>query len=209
MALYHQKFHGLESEQFTKILNGLMCGTPAQTLAREIQQPPPKGWGMMQDVSEKTLAQQLNRLRLDAAAGAFGDEIAQKIVENRSPRPQLTLLKNVSVPVLQRLEEVSEAKRVLVLTLLEKATAEKRTFTSVNEAVEGYRKLLLDLQKLRFDLGLDEFKGPVGSTTVKGATQTTTFPDGMSVQKQVYEAVTTIEKIFDARKIPQSVSTPD
>ena len=44
---------------------------------------------------------------------------------------------------------------------------------------------------------------------MKGASQTTTFPDGSSVQKQVFEAVTTVEQILNARKIPHLIAGGD
>jgi hypothetical protein len=53
---------------------------------------------------------------------------------------------------------VVEAQRTLVLVLLEKATKEQRTFTSVNDAVNNYRQILLDLGD-SFQDGVDEFKG--------------------------------------------------
>jgi hypothetical protein len=41
---------------------------------------------------------------------------------------------------------------------------------------------------------------------MRGVSQTTTLPDGSSVQKQIFEAINTIEQIFDARHIPKEVS---
>ena len=199
-----ERLQALGEDKFRKILNGLLRGETAIAVARIIQQQPPDGWGLFQDVAEKTLMQQLNRLRLAAGTGIFGATEAKRLAT--LGKPHVDRLSQISVPVLARVEEVSEAQRTLVLVLLEKATAEKRTFTSVNDAVNNYRQTLLDIQKLRFDMGLDEFKGPTSMTTVRGATQTTTFPDGMSVQKQVFEAVNTIEQIFNARRIPHPVS---
>jgi hypothetical protein len=194
----------LGDEKFTKIVNLLTRGQPCKSVARSIQQPPPAGWGDMQDVKETALMQQLSRLRQAAAEGAYGAK-ASKTLLAVAGKPHIDRLAHVSVQVLSRMEELSEAQRTLVLVLLEKATEDKKSSVSTNEAVDNYRKVLLDLQEIRFKLGLDEFKGPV-SATLRGASQTTTFPDGMSVQKQIFEAVTTIEQIFDARRIPQSIA---
>jgi hypothetical protein len=201
-----ERLQELGDEKFGKILNLLMRGEPAMTLAREIQAPPPKGWGLFQDVAEKTLTQQLNRLRLAAAEGAFGRKMAKSIEAGH--KPQIKMLERVSVHVLARLEDLSDIQRDRVLALVEK---EKNMplpigamLTATNAVFNDYRQLLLDIQKVRFDLGLDEFKGPVGQhISMRGAAQTHMFPDGTSIQKQVFEAVTTIEQIFDARKIPQ------
>lgn len=198
------ELQALGEEKFTKILNALMRGEHCKALARTIQQPPPNGWGEMQKTSEGALMAQLNRLRHSAASGIFGAQEAKRL--QTLGKPLITRLDAISVPVLARIEEASEKQRELVMVLLNKAIKEERTYKSVNDAVNNYRQTLLDIQKLRFEIGLDEYKGPIGSSSaVKGFKETTTFPDGMSVQKQVFEAVNVIEKIFDQRNIPQVV----
>lgn len=195
------KLQRLGEEKFTKILNALMRGDSCRKVSRMIQQAPPAGWGDLPDMGEEALAQSLNRLRAVSAEGAYGKDAAKRILAVH--KPHVDRLAHVSVRVLERMEELSEKKRGLVNALLDKATHDVMTYKSVNDAVDVYRQILLDVQKLRFDLGLDEFKGPVGGTTsIKGAIQTTTFPDGMSVQKQVFEAVSVVEEIFNARRVP-------
>jgi hypothetical protein len=154
-------------------------------------------------MSEKTLTRQLTRLRIHAAEGAYGPEVAKLIAAGATP--QVRLLENVSTPVIARLEEMAQIQRDRVMKLVEKEEKWNTTMPIMNDVLESYRKMLLDLQKVRFDLGLDEFKGPVGVTTVRGAAQTTTLPDGTSIQKQVFEAITMVDQIFDARKIPRIV----
>lgn len=194
-----ERLQALGEERFTKILNQLQRGEPAMALARTIQLHPPEGWGLFQDVAEKTLTQQLNRLREAAAEGLFGSRTAKAIAIHGAAR--IKRLESVSVRALDRLEELAEQQRTLAFTLIDKAIQDKRSFTSTNEAIEGYHKVLLSIQKIRFELGLDEYKGPTAA--IKGASSTTTFPDGTSIHKQVFEAVDTIERIFDARKIPR------
>jgi hypothetical protein len=181
----------------------LMRGKPAMSVARILQQAPPDGWGLFQKMSEKTLTRQLTRLRIHAAEGAYGPEVAKLIAAGATP--QVRLLENVSTPVIARLEEMAQIQRDRVMKLVEKEEKWNTTMPIMNDVLESYRKMLLDLQKVRFDLGLDEFKGPVGVTTVRGAAQTTTLPDGTSIQKQVFEAITMVDQIFDARKIPRIV----
>lgn len=194
-----ERLQDLGEEKFGKILNLLMRGEPAMGLARTIQQAPPQGWGEFQDVAEKTLTQQLNRLRHVAARGAFGKNAAKAIIAGATPH--IDKLAHISVQALDRIEILSEKQHTLVMVLLDKAIEEKRTFKSVNDAVNNYRQTLLDIQKMRFDLGLDEWKGPI-SQTVRGAIQNTTLPDGTLIQKAVFEAVRTVEQIFDQRQIP-------
>jgi hypothetical protein len=198
-----ERLQTLGEEEFQKILNLLMRGEPAMHVARTIQQE----WHQFQDVAEKTLCQQLNRLRLAAAEGAFGMKAAKKIAEGATP--QIRMLKDVSVGTLVRLEELSEIQKHRVLALVEK---EKNMplpigamLTATNMVFTDYKQLLLDIQKVRFDLGLDEFKGPTSHSIhhVKGGVVSAQLPDGTNVQKQVFEAVQAIEAVFDQRKIPE------
>lgn len=193
------RLQALGQEKFTAILNGLMRGENAAALARMIQQD----WNEFSDVAEKTLTQQLNRLRQAAAEGAFGKKVAAQIVKGATP--QIKLLEGVSQSSVERMEELAAIQRGRVLSLVEK---EKNMplpvgvmLTATNAVFNDYSKLLQDIQKVRFDLGLDEFRGVV--STFKGAAMTVTQPDGSSVHKQVFEAVTTLEEIFAKRKIPQ------
>lgn len=196
------RLHAMGKERFHKVLNALMHGETSRTLARQIQLQPPEGWGLFQGVSERTLAQQLNRLRLAAAEGAYGPEVAKQIAAGNISHVEI--LKDISICALERIEEVADIQRNRLLAQVEKEKITKHVLVTTNDIVAEYRKVLMDLQKLRFDLGLDEFKGPVGSSmTLRGGSVTQTFPDGMSVQKQIFEAVNTVEQIFDVRKIPQ------
>lgn len=203
-----ERLQNLGDEKFSKILNLLMRGEPAMALARQIQQAPPTGWGEFQDVAEKTLTQQLNRLRFAAAEGMFGKKIAKKIQDDNSATPQIRMLKDVSVRVLDRLEELSDVQRQRVLDLVEK---EKKMplpigamLQATNAVFTDYKDLLLSIQKIRFDMGLDEFRGPVSQQIhhVKGAAITQQLADGTTIQRQVFEAVTTLEQIFNERQIP-------
>ena len=213
------RLQALGEEKFHKIINLLMRGESATRVARMLQQQPPEGWGLFQNFAEASLVHQLNRLRLAAAEGLYGKAVAKRIAEGSTP--QVKLLENVSIRVLDRMEELSliQRDRIKMLVEREQASMQPAPSTGVsnlkivapinskmvmatNAALDDYRKLLLDLQKIRFDLGLDEFKGPIGGMTIRGVSQTTTSPDGMSVQRQVFEAVSTVERILDTRKIP-------
>lgn len=219
-----ERLQRLGAEKFDKVMNLLMRGEKIIRIAREIQAQPPTGWGLLQDMGEKALMQQLFRLRVGIAEGSYGKRMARQIADGH--QPHIRMLEKVSVRALDRMEELSELQRDRVLALVEKEKSSliplvsyskgqatdkqllnpqeyRHLLTQTNLVFSDYRQVLLDIQKMRFDLGLDEFKGPLPGMALKGATQTTTFPDGMSVQKQVFEAVATVERVFSARKIPQ------
>ena len=114
------------------------------------------------------------------------------------------------------MEELSEWQRSRAQALMEKEAEHllpqisakmapqeyRHILTQTNAVFTDYRDTLVVLQDIRFKLGLDEFKGPV--STVKGAVQKTDYPDGSSVQKQVFEAISVVEDIFDTRRIPKT-----
>ncbi len=63
--------------------------------------------------------------------------------------------------------------------------------SSLDALINDTRDLLLSIQKIKFDLGLDEYKGVVPG--VKTAATSVTRPD---IQRQVFEAIEVMEDIF-------------
>lgn len=194
-----ERLQQLGEDRFQKILNDLMRGVAAMAVARMIQQE----WGEFQDVGEKTLTQQVNRLRKAAAEGMFGKKLAKQVEVLGTPH--IAALQGISVSVLDRLEEICDLQQKRVKDLLEKegklpvpiaALAQQTT-----NAISTYKDTLKDVQKIRFDLGLDELKAPVPMMGMRGSMSSTTLPDGTHIQKQVFEAVQVMEEIFSARKI--------
>lgn len=203
------RLQDLGPERFQLILNALMRGKPAMALARQIQQE----WGAFQDVQEKTLTQQLNRLRLAAATGAFGPKVAEKIAEGA--QPQIPMLQGVSLSALVRMEELADIQRERMLELVKKeklnlvfVQGKKMVMPlqTMGDVFNNYKDVLKDIQKMRFDLGLDEFKGQ--TTGLRGTSASLTLPDGTMLQKQVIEAVGAMEEVFNRRQIPKVVQMP-
>ena len=226
-----ERLQQLGQIKFTRILNALMRGEPAMTLARQIRTE----WGDFGDVAEKSLTQQLSRLRLAASEGMFGEKVAAEIVKGAIP--QIKALEGVTSEVLTRMEEVANLQRQRVLMLVNHerecftqdktmvpAQKGKVTFltsfkkdttklvpvpiTSTNSVVNDYAQLLQDIQKIRFDLGLDEFKGVIPGMRIAAASSSEIRADGSTTQKQVFEAITTLETIFDRRKVPYLTEMP-
>ena len=76
--------------------------------------------------------------------------------------------------------------------------------SSLNSVINDYRDLLLSIQKIKFDLGLDEYKGVIPG--VKATATSLTRPDGLKIQQQVFEAIEVVEDIFLRRGIYPQVS---
>ena len=68
----------------------------------------------------------------------------------------------------------------------------------LNKIVNDYRHLLLDLQKVRFDLGLDEYKR--GFPTVTASAASVTASDRATTDEQVLDALATLDEILAGRR---------
>ena len=212
---------GLGPEKFDQIVNLLLRGEPALKLARQMLAPPPDGWGVFEGMAENTLEQQLKRMRHAISKGFFNPRRAKALAEGGANRT-LPILQQISVRVLDRLEELAEVQRDRVFELREKEKANllpqvsakmapqeyRHLLTQTNAVLSDYRQTLLDLQEVRFKLGMDELHTPSTQVNLKGATSMTTYPDGMSVQKQIFEAVSTVERVLNARRIRPHIPEP-
>lgn len=190
------RLQGLGEARFTKIRNELLRGIPAMALARTIQME----WGEFTDVAEKSLTQQLNRLRIAMEEEAFGEETADSL-ERSSPRVRVNILgKEGTLNPLEEMEDIIRKQKRRIKRFLDKEEASNNAIPILNEIIKDQFKMIQDYQKARFDLGIDEFQGVIpGMKTISASA---TLPDGTTIQKSVYEAVNLAEKIL-AGKSPQ------
>jgi hypothetical protein len=184
-----ERFSGLGREKFQKIVNELTRGIPAQTVARLVHQ-----WGDAQDVREETLAKQLKRLHTAITNGAFGGDLAQQAKEKAIVR--IMWLHGSTLNCLDALIEVAIVQRTRVLTLYEHEQASGKHIAGLNAVINDYRDLLVAIQKVKFDLGLDEFKRGI---PVRASETSVTSPDGVTVRRQVLEAYSTLEEVITRR----------
>jgi hypothetical protein len=183
----------LGKDKFQKIVNELMRGTPVGMVARLILQD----WGDCQDVREDTLAKQLKRLHTAITNGAFGGDLAQEARRKASVR--IKLFHGSNLNCLEELIDLALLQKNRVQKLWEKERQLNVPFSSLNSVINDYRDLLLCIQKIKFDLGLDENKGVMAG--VKATATTLTRSDGLKIQQQVFEAIEVVEDIFRRRGI--------
>jgi hypothetical protein len=194
----------LGDAKWQKIVNELSRGTSAMAVARLIQIE----WHDFSDVAEKTLTQQINRLNLAIKAGQIGEDPGQKGVVVQSiaaglpeppskPRGKPMVIGSYSCA--DKLVGLCVLAEERVMRLIEKEKALPMPLNSLNEVMRDYAEFLLKLQKVRFDLGIDEFRGPTGQ--IRGTGMSVTLPDGTNVQRQVYEALGAAEEIFAKHQI--------
>lgn len=195
----YERLKQLGEEKFQKIVNDLMRGQPAMGVARIIQQE----WHDLQDVAEKTLTQQLSRLRIDIGKKAFGWRAAKKLENNTQPKLPVWV-KDSSLKTLEEMLAVASIQRERIERLVAKERAENKHLTVLNSVLADYVELWEKIQKVRFDLGLDVFKGPTNS--FKASQTTVITPEGAQlVHKQVYSAYSGLKDILDKRQIPEVI----
>lgn len=189
----------LPEERLLYVNNWLSRNGQPMELARHIQ----RDWQVWTDVSEKTLQQQLNRYRdylLDSSHKK--GEIAPVSVKARINRDMDPLERLV------KLVQIQERRLQMFIT---REAEMKMPLSAVDKAIEGTAQLLKDIQKIRFDLGLDEFKGPVSSSgnMIKGALKTITAPDGTVTTTHLYEAVSVADQILSRANITRAPRLED
>ena len=144
----------------------------------------------------------MNRLHTAITNGAFGGDLAQEAKRRASVR--IKLFHGSTLDCLDELIELAMIQQARVLALWEKEQQLNIPLSSLNFVINDYRDLLLSIQKIKFDLGLDEYKGVIPG--VKARATSVTTPHDLKVQQQVFEAVTTVEEIFRRRGIHARVT---
>jgi len=147
-----ERFQRLGPEKFQRIINELMRGTPAVMVARLLQQD----WQDVRDVAEDTLAKQLKRLHTAITNGAFGGDLAEQARRHASVR--IKLLHASSLDCLDEMNQLADIQRARMLWLLEKERVSGKRIAALDKVMTAYGNLIMNMQKVRFDLGLDEYK---------------------------------------------------
>ena len=183
----------LGKEKFQKILNELARGTPAQTLARLIQQ----AWGDLEDVREETLGKQLRRLSTTIANGAFGGDLAEQAKQRATVR--IKLLHGSTLDCLDELIQIAAIQKSRVLRLWERERIYNVPLVMLNRVIRDYGNLIVTIQEMKFNLGLDEYRRTMPA--VAASDTSVTLTDGTRIQRKVLEAVAEMEEIFDRRGV--------
>ena len=185
-----KNLQALGAEKFQKISNDITRNVSCIKIAQMIQQE----WGNCLEIKEKTLTQQLNRLRLKMAdSGSLGEE-AKKTMKERG-KLRVKLLRGSDVNTLEQLAALAKVQQTRISTLLDRELEIKMPMNGLSALINDYADLLVKMQKIRFDLGVDKFAGPVTGGFKWGASNTIS-PDGTTEQKQIIEAYSFVEDMF-------------
>jgi hypothetical protein len=106
---------------------------------------------------------------------------------------------------LDELVELANIQKTRVLAMWEEERRSDSLNPSLNTAIRTYKDILLSVQEMKFDLGLDEYKRgiPRAQTPENAAPASVTRPDDLIIQQQVLEAIATVEDIFRKRGVPE------
>lgn len=189
------KLQGLGPEKITKIKNELLRGTNCMQLARTIQ----GDWKDLVGVAEKTLVQMLNRYKQSLIKDGVGDQ-HKSLMKTEGGKLNLKLLRGTSISVLQHLVALAEMQEQRIQVAWEKEQAMGGIpLGALNVLVKEYKEMLLDIQKVQFDLGIDEFKGVLlGGKMMQ---ETIKNPDGTVQQRTIVQALTSLDEVFKKRGI--------
>jgi hypothetical protein len=110
---------------------------------------------------------------------------------------------------LDYLVELAVIQKDRVRRFWEKDRKSNAPFSNLSKAMNEYRRTLLDIQKLRFDLGLEEFKGVTRGARVTAPS--VTRPDDSEIHQELLDAITTAKEIFRRRgiRVIPDVDLPD
>jgi hypothetical protein len=146
------RLQSLGKEKFAKIVNELMRGTPLLPLARLIQQE----WGDVENVSQHTLAKQLQRLHTAITNGAFGGDLADQA--KRKASVKIKLFHSSALDVLDELITLHLILKERIDIFFEKECESGKYSPGLTKIMRADMDLLVAIQKIKFDLGIDEYK---------------------------------------------------
>jgi len=180
----------LTEEKFQGIVNHLMRGVPAKELARIIQ----REWGDAQDVNPATLTRALERLHLSIVEQVFGD--------NSPEQPPAPSRDRAFESPYDELGGVLTIQFARIEKFLKVETQQNKYVPALSDAIATYRNTLVQMQKMRFDLGLDEYKRVTLSRRERDADKAEAKEaHNRMLHRQIIDAVTVAEGIFLKRKI--------
>ena len=105
---------------------------------------------------------------------------------------------------LDELQGLAVIQKDRLRRLLKKNQKSNAPFSNPSKLINDYQRLILSIQKMKFDLGLDEFKGVTRGARVKAPS--VTRPDDLQKQQELLDAVTSVNEIFRRRGISSSAT---
>jgi hypothetical protein len=172
-------------DKYQKAIERLLAGVLAATVAKDISKEFP-------GVPTPLLAQKLRRAR-----AAAEDALARLKLEQANHQLSQSRIKDIhhsSMQVLSRLINVADLQMARVERWYAEELKQSCPYPGLSGLINEYCDTLIKVQKLQFDLGINEFKGPLSG--MRGVIDKRTLPDGTHQERHVYEAIARAEEIF-------------
>ncbi len=112
---------------------------------------------------------------------------------------RIKLLHGPTLDCLAELVEIAAIQKARVLRLYEKERIYNVPILMLNRVIRDYGNLIVTIQEMKFNLGLDEYKRTI--PVVTASNNSVTRPDPTATQQQSLQALAVLEEIFDRRGI--------
>jgi hypothetical protein len=178
-------------EKYKKAIERLLDGVLAATVAKDISKEFP-------GVPIPLLAQKLRRARVAAEAASAQLKLEQ--ANHQLSQSRINDIHRSSMQVLSALISVTLLQKARVDRFYLKELEQSHLMPQLTGLINEYCGQLAQIQKAQFDLGINEFKGPLSG--MRGVVDRRSLPDGTHQERHVYESIAKVEEIFRKRGIP-------
>jgi hypothetical protein len=194
------RIKNLEESQLLYVHNHLSKGGEVMTLTRHMQQE----WKVFTDVAEKSLFQQLNRYRTYLAQSDTG--LVDKVV-NSNGAALVRMRRPEKLDVLERMQALFHIQEGRLQMFIDKEATIKMPMTAIDKVIMDMQMMLSQIQKVRFDLGMDAFMGAVPGGTIRAGFKAVVSPDGTVTTTALLESVSEADAILSRALIPRDMGS--
>ena len=175
----------LGKERLAVIVRHLVGGEPVKMIARIVQED----WGEAEGVSRVDLERELTSLRLSIRDCGLG---------NKQSEPSTIPDDGLQLSPLDRFTRLAQFQATRIDRLHKKELAQGKPLPALGQAIRDYANILLGLQQMRFDRGVDKYNRiKVTSREQQAAEESRKALDN----QHIYNAVAVLEDIFKKRSI--------
>ena len=175
----------IEKEKLATVIEQLVRGVAAEAIAHTIQEE----WGHAQALSRGALERELTSLRLSIRDCGLG---------NKQSEPSTIPDDGLQLSPLARFTRLAQFQATRIDRLHKKELAQGKPLPALGQAIRDYANILLGLQQMRFDRGVDKYNRiKVTSREQQAAEESRKALDN----QHIYNAVAVLEDIFKKRSI--------
>ena len=175
----------LGEEKLATIIDQLVRGVAAKAIAHTIQEE----WGHAQTLSRGALERELTSLGLSIRDFGLG---------NKQSEPSTIPDDGLQLSPLDRLTRLVQFQATRIDRLHKKELAQGKPLPALGQAIRDYANMLLLLQEMRFDRGVDKYNRIKVTSREQQAAEESRKAES---DKPIFEAVAVLQAIFKKRRI--------